>query len=154
MLFRSPVSYVDFTITFEGDDGQSIEDVKSGVEAINGGLGVAVTKSWGMVDNRTISAVTPVDDNTSDVRFSVYIGRTARSDPAKAGQKAREFAQEVIRQFAQDIHIWQHQRYSDPPALSSSEFEGFTAIRNWAKQFYPDGRGGSAAELQAAATNT
>lgn len=147
--FDAPVSHVDFTITFEGDDGQSIEDVKSGVEAINGGLGVAVTKSWGMVDNRTITAVTPVDEYTSDVRFSVYIGRKPNSDPAKAERKAQEFAQEIIRQFTQDVHIWAHQRYSDPPALSSSEYEGFTAIRNWAKQFYPDGRGGSAAELQA-----
>jgi 3-ketosteroid 9alpha-monooxygenase subunit A len=96
---------------------RSDDDVNSGVKAINGGLGVAVTMSWGMVDHRTITAVTPVDDDTSDVRFSVYIG--------------------------------QHQRYSDPPALSSSEYEGFTAIRNWAMQFYPDGRGGSAAELRA-----
>lgn len=45
--FAQPVSYVDFTITFEGDDGQKIEDVNSGVQAINGGLGIAVTKSWG-----------------------------------------------------------------------------------------------------------
>ncbi len=52
----------------------------------------------------------------------------------------------------QDIHIWSHQRYSDPPALASSELEGFTAIRKWAMQFYPDGRGGSAAELAAAET--
>ena len=74
--FDEPVSFVDFTITFEGDDAQLIEDVSSGVEAINGGLGVAVTKSWGMVDNRTISAITPVDEFTSDVRFMVYIGRT------------------------------------------------------------------------------
>ena len=147
--FDRPVSYVDFTITFEGDEHQSINDVKSGVEAINGGLGVAVTKSWGMVDNRTITAVTPVDDSTSDVRFSVYIGRTAGSDPEKAETRAQAFAQEIIRQFTQDVHIWQHQRYSDPPALSNSEFAGFTAIRNWAKQFYPDGRGGSAAELRA-----
>jgi 3-ketosteroid 9alpha-monooxygenase subunit A len=147
--FGDPISYVDFTITFEGDDGQSIDDVNSGVEAINGGLGVAVTKSWGMVDNRTITAVTPVDDGTSDVRFSVYIGRTPSSDPERAEKKAQEFAKEIIRQFTQDVHIWQHQRYSDPPALSSSEYEGFTAIRNWARQFYPDGRGGSAAELRA-----
>ena len=102
-----------------------------------------------MVDNRTISAVTPVDDSTSDVRFSVYIGRTDTSDPAKGEKRAQAFAQEIIRQFTQDVHIWQHQRYSDPPALSSSEFAGFTAIRNWARQFYPDGRGGSAAELRA-----
>jgi 3-ketosteroid 9alpha-monooxygenase subunit A len=109
-----------------------------------------------MVDNRTISAVTPVDENTSDVRFTVYIGRTpGKSDPARqerARTKAQEFGQDVIRQFSQDIYIWSHQRYSDPPALSPSEFKGFTAIREWAKQFYPDGRGGSAAELQSIAS--
>lgn len=30
--FSRPTSYVDFTITFEGDDGQSIGDIRSGVE--------------------------------------------------------------------------------------------------------------------------
>jgi hypothetical protein len=105
-----------------------------------------------MVDNRTISAITPVDDNTSDVRFTVYIGRVPGKDSPRAETRAQEFGQEVIRQFKQDIYIWSHQRYSDPPALSSSEFEGFTAIREWARQFYPDGRGGSAAELQSAST--
>lgn len=148
--FGEPVSYVDFTITFEGDDAQSIEDVNSGVEAINGGLGVAVTKSWGMVDNRTISAVTPVDESTSDVRFMVYIGRQHGKDLGRAESRAKEFGREVIRQFEQDIEIWQHQRYSDPPGLTSNEYEGFTAIRKWARQFYPDGIGGSAAEVYAA----
>lgn len=148
--FDEPVSYVDFTITFEGDDGQRIEDVGSGVEAINGGLGIAVTKSWGMIDNRTISAITPVDDCTSDVRFMVYIGRTPGKDTERAAARAEEFGLEVIRQFRQDIHIWAHQRYSDPPALAQSEYEGFTAIRQWALQFYPDGKGGSAASLKAA----
>ncbi|MGA7052459.1 MAG: 2Fe-2S ferredoxin, partial [Mycobacterium sp.] len=137
--------------TFEGDENQSIDDIKSGVEAINGGLGIAVTKSSGMVDNRTISAITPVDEHTSDVRFTVYIGRTGKDTP-RAETKAQEFGQEVIRQFSQDIYIWSHQRYSDPPALSPSEFKGFTAIREWAKQFYPDGRGGSAAELRSTAS--
>ncbi|WP_310784873.1 Rieske 2Fe-2S domain-containing protein [Mycobacterium sp. Z3061] len=145
--FDEPVSYVDFTITFEGDDQQSIEDVKSGVEAINGGLGVAVTRSWGMVDNRTISAITPVDERTSDVRFMVYIGRVPGRDDERAEAKARMFGEEIIRQFTQDVHIWAHQRYSDPPALANAEYEGFTAIRNWAKKFYPDGKGGTAAEL-------
>ncbi|MGB3474658.1 MAG: Rieske 2Fe-2S domain-containing protein [Mycobacterium sp.] len=149
--FAEPVSYVDFTITFEGDDGQRIEDVNSGVEAINGGLGIAVTKSWGMIDNRTISAITPVDESTSDVRFMVYIGRSPHKpgDPDRAEARAADFGREVIRQFEQDIHIWSHQRYSDPPALATAEYQGFTAIRQWAKQFYPDGIGGSAAEVHA-----
>ena len=136
--FGGPVSYVDFTITFEGDDGRSIEDVNSGVKAINGGLGVAVTKSWGMVDNRTISAITPVDDRTSDVRFMVYIGRRPADDSPKAEAKAHAFARDVIEQFAADIDIWSHQRYCDPPALTADENEGFTALRTWATQFYPE----------------
>jgi nitrite reductase/ring-hydroxylating ferredoxin subunit len=150
--FEEPISYVDFTITFEGDDQQSIDDVRSGVEAINGGLGIAVTKSWGMIDNRTISAVTPVDERTSDVRFMVYIGRVpGRSglDAERAERRALGFGEEVIRQFTQDVHIWSHQRYSDPPALATAEYEGFTAIRKWATKFYPDGKGGTAAELAA-----
>jgi len=136
--FSGPVSYVDFTITFEGPDGQSIDDVNSGVEAINGGLGVAVTKSWGMVDNRTISAITPVDENTCDVRFTVYIGRTAGDSP-KAEARAREFGQVVIDQFQADIDIWSHQRYQANPALAPSEHKSFTEFRDWAAQFYPDG---------------
>jgi 3-ketosteroid 9alpha-monooxygenase subunit A len=81
----------------------------------------------------------------------VYIGRpagqSAPRDPQRAEAKAKEFGAEVIRQFQQDIHIWSHQRYSDPPALTGSELAGFTAIRQWAMKFYPDGKGGSAAEL-------
>ena len=98
-----------------------------------------MTKSWGMIDNRTISCITPVDESTSDVRFMVYIGRNPGArDPERARVKAEEFGLEVIRQFTQDIGIWAHQRYSDPPALASSEYQGFTAIRNWATQFYPE----------------
>ena len=81
--------------------------------------------------------------------WSTSAGRRARIRRGPR-RKAREFGQEVIRQFEQDIEIWQHQRYSDPPALATDEYEGFTAIRKWAKQFYPDGIGGSAAEVYAA----
>lgn len=148
--FGQPVSYVDFTISFEGCDGQRIEDVNSGVQAINGGLGASVTKSWGMIDHRTIPAVTPVDERTCDVRFMVYVGRRPGDDRARAEEAARVIGQSVIDQFLADVHIWAHQRYSDPPALVAEECRGFTALREWAKQFYPDGRGGSAAQLFAA----
>ncbi|MUM15809.1 Rieske 2Fe-2S domain-containing protein [Mycobacterium sp. CBMA271] len=128
--FVNPISYVDFTIAF--DEVASADEMNSGVEAINGGLGVAVTKSWGMIDNRTITAVTPVDDATADVRFMVYIGRGQDASTAKV------FAQAVIDQFLADVHIWQHQRYSDPPTLVRAEYEGFMKLRQWATQFYPE----------------
>ncbi|HET7736486.1 MAG TPA: Rieske 2Fe-2S domain-containing protein [Nocardioidaceae bacterium] len=126
--FEKPISYVDFTVSFDGS-ATSADEVSSGVEAINCGLGLAVTKSWGMVDNRTATAVTPVDDSTCDVRFSVWIARD--SD--------RGMGQYVIEQFEADLEIWSHQRYTDPAGLSQGEYAGFTALREWAKQFYPEG---------------
>jgi 3-ketosteroid 9alpha-monooxygenase subunit A len=68
----------------------------------------------------------------------VYIGRRPGDDSSKAETRARAFGDEVIRQFAQDIDIWSHQRYSDPPALTTDENKGFTAVRKWAQQFYPE----------------
>ncbi|MGH3722911.1 MAG: Rieske 2Fe-2S domain-containing protein [Mycobacterium sp.] len=139
--FERPISYVDFTIAFDEIPGMSAEDMKSGVQAINGGLGVAVTKSWGMIDNRTVSAVTPVDDETCDVRFTVFIRRRPGDDSdasRELPQHGKAFSQAIIDQFLADIHIWSHQRYSDPPALVRAEYEGFIAIRKWATQFYPE----------------
>jgi len=134
--FEDPISYVDFTIAFEGTPG-SIEEVDSGVEAINVGIGLALTRSHGMVDNRTALAVTPVDDTCCDVRFSVFIGK----DPADGGEPSAELAAKmaryVIEQVEADIVIWSHQKYADPAALSRGEYPGFTALRTWAQQFYP-----------------
>ncbi|MET3861610.1 3-ketosteroid 9alpha-monooxygenase subunit A [Dietzia sp. 2505] len=135
--FDEPVSYVDFTIAFEGSPG-SIEEVDSGVEAINGGLGVAVTRSHGMVDNRTATCVTPVDDETCDVRFSVWIRRRPDLDDDESADRAARHGRGVIEQFEADLAIWKHQKYSDPAALAPGEYEGFTALRQWATQFYPD----------------
>lgn len=136
--FDDPVSYVDFTIAFDDAGAQSIDDVTSGVHAINAGLGVAVTKSWGMIDNRTISAVTPVDDRTCDVRFTVWVGRRPGDDSPEQPPKARLVSQAVIDQFAADIEIWRYQRYTEPPSLAAAENEGFRKLRRWARQFYPD----------------
>jgi len=135
--FDEPVSFVDFTITFDGT-ATSAAEIASGVHAINAGLGVAVTKSWGMIDNRTASAVTPVDDSTCDVRFSVWIARRPGRDDEESRASARRHAQGVIDQFLADIEIWSHQRYTDPAALVAGEYPGFTALRTWAMQFYPE----------------
>ncbi|WP_203336679.1 Rieske 2Fe-2S domain-containing protein [Nocardioides limicola] len=135
--FTDPISYVDFTITFDGS-AASAEEINSGVEAINAGLGLAITKSWGMIDNRTATAVTPVDDRTCDVRFSVWIGHNPELSEAESAAAAARHAQGVIDQFEADVEIWSHQKYADPAALARGEYAGFTALRRWATQFYPD----------------
>lgn len=135
--FDAPISYVDFTVAFEGEPG-TIEEVDSGVEAINCGLGLAVTRSHGMIDNRTATAITPVDEFTSDVRFSVWIGRQPGLSEEESYARAIGHARSVIEQFEHDIYIWSHQKYADPAALVKGEYAGFTALRKWAQQFYPE----------------
>lgn len=138
--FDAPVSYVDFTISFD-DSVTNAEEINSGVHAINAGLGLAVTKSWGMVDNRTATAVTPVDDRTCDIRFSVWIARSPNLSEDVSRAHARRQAQGVIDQLLADLEIWSHQRYADPAALARGEYPGFTALRAWAQQFYPEETG-------------
>lgn len=135
--FSAPLAYVDFTVAFEGEPG-SIEEIDSGVEAINVGLGFAITKSHGMVDNRTMLAVTPVDDATCDVRFSVWIGNDPDNGGEPDAEAAAKAARFVIEQVEADLVIWSHQKYADPAALSRGEYPGFTALRRWAQQFYPE----------------
>ena len=137
--FDEPTSYVDFTITFDGEM-KDFNDVNSGVNAVNGGIGVAVTRSWGMFDHRTATAVTPVDDSTCDIRFSVWVARheVKTDDPEKAAAIAGKLAYGVIEQVEHDIVIWKHQKYADPAALARGEYAGFTALRKWAEQFYPE----------------
>jgi hypothetical protein len=36
-----------------------------------------------------------------------------------------------------DIAIWEHQIYLDPPGLTTSEAAGFKQLRTWARSFYP-----------------
>lgn len=91
-----------------------------------------------MVDNRTATCVTPVDDETSDVRFSVWIRKRSDLNPDESAARAAEHARGVIEQFEADLAIWKYQKYSDPAALAPGEYEGFSALRNWATQFYPD----------------
>ena len=124
--FDEPVSYVDFTITFEGDDEQTIEDVNSGVEAINGGLGHRGHQELGHGRQPHHLGDHPVDD--AHLRRPLHglhrphAGRaTTRRGPRP---RPRDFGDEVIRQFTQDIHIWAHQRYSDPPALAELRVRG------------------------------
>ena len=69
----------------------------------------------------------------------VYIGRTPGDDSAKAQARAQTFGQAIIDQFLADVAIFQHLRYTETPALTGAEYQGFTALRKWAAQFYPAG---------------
>ena len=146
--FDEPVSYVDFTITFEGDENQTIDDVKSGVEAINGGPGYRGDEKLG--DGGQPDHLCDHARRREHVRRPLHglHRRSPGDDSPRAGQGPR-----IRRRDHPAVHPG-HPHLVAPALFGSARAggcraAGFTAIRNWAKQFYPDGFGGSAAECDA-----
>ncbi|HEV7855210.1 MAG TPA: Rieske (2Fe-2S) protein, partial [Mycobacterium sp.] len=73
---------------------------------------------------------TPVDDATSDIFSTYWI------DEASGNHNERLNAAQAA--LPDDIAIWEHQIYLDPPGLTTSEAAGFKQLRQWARSFYPD----------------
>jgi 3-ketosteroid 9alpha-monooxygenase subunit A len=71
---------------------------------------------------------TPVDDTTTDIFATYWVSEDLDYDDRLIAAK---------RMLPDDVAIWVHQRYLDRPALSPSETEEFTHLREWASCFYP-----------------
>ena len=146
--FDEPVSYVDFTITFEGDDGpddRGRQQRRGGHQRRPGHRG-----DQELGDGRQPHHLGDHTRRRPHLRRPLHglhrpharQGLAERARPRRASSATRSSGSSPRTSTSGS-----HQRYSDPPALAGAEYEGFTAIRNWAKQFYPDGSGGSAAEV-------
>lgn len=157
--YDGAMAYADFEMLFGGTKDKTVLTpngaMQGGVQAINVGIGVGFAKFWGPDNMRTIVTVTPVDEETCDIRSSVWLDKVPGEDGPHQPPSLERRQRMANNQFLADLNIWQHQRYTDPPALATAEGKGFRMIRRWAMQFYPDGEPGSAAtpELQTAGTD-
>ena len=80
--------------------------------------------------NTFLTAPTPVDEETVDIRVS-YLFREAAETP-----EARAYLEMMDGQFAQDTRIWEHKVYRERPKLIDGDGP-FSELRRWAEQFYP-----------------
>jgi 3-ketosteroid 9alpha-monooxygenase subunit A len=156
--YQGALAYADFEMLFGGTKDKTVLTpdgaVQGGVQAINVGVGLGYAKFWGPDNMRTIVGVTPVDDETSDIRSTVWLDRLDGDESPHQPASLERRQRMANNQFLADLNIWEHQKYSDPPALATAEGKGFRMIRRWAMQFYPEGEPGSAStpELQTAGT--
>ena len=98
------------------------------------GIGVSFNGEHTREGVRVITiCTTPVDDTTSDIFAGYWIDN-------ESGDFADRLAS-AKSALPQDIQIWEHQEYMDPPGLATSEAAGFKKMRTWAKNFYPSGEG-------------
>jgi len=93
---------------------------------------------------RTTVTVTPVDEEIADIRSTVWLDRLPGDDSPHQPASLEHRQRMANNQYLADLNIWQHQRYTDPPALATAEAKGFRELRRWAIQFYPVDEPGSA----------
>jgi phenylpropionate dioxygenase-like ring-hydroxylating dioxygenase large terminal subunit len=113
------------------------DDTLNAIEIFWSGIGVSFNGEHTREGIRVISiCATPVDDTTSDIFAGYWID-----------DESGDFAERLAaakRALRQDIQIWDHQIYLDPPGLATSEAAGFKQLRAWARGFYPAAEGAAA----------
>jgi hypothetical protein len=101
------------------------------------GLGFAISAFEGSSNHRLIFACTPVDDECSNMFYSIWWPRVPGDTSDVPPDKVRE---QVERQFLgtvwEDLDIWRYQEYIERPPLAKIDAKPYMAMRKWATQFY------------------
>ena len=101
------------------------------------GLGGAISVFEGAQNHRLIFTCTPVDDECSDLFYSIWWPRVPGDDADVPHGKLREVIEkQFLSTVFDDLRIWRYQKYVEHPALSKVDAKGYMALRKWAKQFY------------------
>jgi 3-ketosteroid 9alpha-monooxygenase subunit A len=80
-------------------------------------------------------STTPVDDQTTEM-FGTY---WLENQPGGTPEDRVRRLDLIKNALPEDLEIWNHQIYLDPPGLATSEGAGFRKMRRWTRKFYPDG---------------
>jgi 3-ketosteroid 9alpha-monooxygenase subunit A len=95
------------------------------------GLGILLTNIMGLGDVSQSACVTPVDGQTSDFHFTVFVPRTIPVEKA-AGLYRLQF-----KLVVEDFPIWEHLCYQERPPFAPEEAGPYQAVRRWVPQFHP-----------------
>lgn len=111
-------------------------DTLNTLEIIWAGIGVSANLEHTADGLRCIAInTTPVDDAKTEIFASYWIQQHDGDQQDASYQRRLDSAKNAL---PDDINIWNHQIFLDPPALATEEGQGFRRIRRWARQFYPD----------------
>lgn len=125
----------------------TIEEVEGRNSARILGVGLGFSSASGVGRICSLTAVTPIDDETSVLWFSGWASKEDEDEKMLAARR-----RSAIAQVQADLAIWRHQRYTEPPGLATAEAVGFRDVRRWARRFYPEGERGHDRQDQLAGT--
>ncbi len=102
------------------------------------GLGFAISAFEGSSNHRLIFACTPVDDEVSNMFYSIWWPRKKAGDTSDIPPD--DVRERVEKQYLgtvwDDLEIWRYQKYVEHPALAKVDAKPYMAMRKWALQFY------------------
>ncbi|WP_405136466.1 Rieske 2Fe-2S domain-containing protein [Nocardia sp. NBC_01388] len=100
---------------------------------LNAGVGMSYTALSGSDNTLILLSTTPTGDRRSELFQTVWLEELPGDD--EPGVLEKRLAR-AVAQLPNDIEIWQHQRFENPPALASREGKEFVSLRKWARAFY------------------
>jgi 3-ketosteroid 9alpha-monooxygenase subunit A len=101
------------------------------------GVGGSFVVFEGSQNYRLLFHTTPVDDETSDMFYSIWWPRRPGDTSLSAPDDIREHVvKEFISTLEDDLEIWRYQVYIEHPAFAQQDARPYGAIRKWARQFY------------------
>jgi 3-ketosteroid 9alpha-monooxygenase subunit A len=117
---------------------------EDGVERValkNHGIACGVGGSYAIFEGsyhyRLIFFTTPVDDQVSDLFYSIWWPRDEGDDSEVIPDHYRERAEkQFLTTLWDDLEIWRYQVYVENPAFAKQDARPYGALRKWAKQFY------------------
>jgi nitrite reductase/ring-hydroxylating ferredoxin subunit len=108
-------------------------DVDGGIESLYHGLGFGAVRFTGICEALMLIAITPVEPEQLDVRFSFTLDAASGASPERGVGKA--IIADILKQFVEDIPIWENKRYRPQPLLCDGDGP-IPRYRSWAAQFY------------------
>jgi len=102
------------------------------------GLGLGWNHQAATEDIYTLSAYTPVDAQTTDLRMTVWTSKRRRDGaPFELDQRTRWF-NFFKGQMEADMEIWVNQTYIEKAPFARLESQAMRAMRDWSRQFYEE----------------
>jgi 3-ketosteroid 9alpha-monooxygenase subunit A len=119
------------------EEGNLRTDTLNTIDILWTGMGVSLNVEHTAEGVRLVMVnITPVEDGRSEIFGGYWMDRRAGDE---RDGSARRRLEATVPALEDDIVIWNHQIFLDPPALATEEARGFRRMRRWARQFYPGG---------------
>lgn len=102
------------------------------------GVGLTIARLTGLRNTVNVTAITPVDEKTSDVRMSVSVQRFPDDGDEVPNVVQGIRKAQLITTLEQDTPIWNNQMYNLMPPYPKEEAKDFLKLRRWTEQFYTE----------------